>query len=149
MSHNNNRIGLVVMAAVVAALPHTARGSLAVQYAMVGCIKGNKFHMSGGVTPSLVGAPIKTLDGKTIRIEGYLSPGDSFQADALFIIDEVCREDLHQKYFLCDPCRTLPHDPPSRAVPRREKGVAVQVPREVIKQFDNLLYQLMRGIREE
>ena len=147
MSHNNNRIGLLVMVAVVAALPHTARGSLPVEFAMVGCIKGDKFYISGAVSPSLVGSPIKTLDGKTIRIEGYLSPGDSFRADALFIVDEGCREDLHKRYFLCDPCRTVLGGPPSRVVPRREKGVAVQVPREVIKQFDDLP-RLMRGIRK-
>ena len=117
----NNRIGLLVMVGIVAALPHIARGSFPVEYAMVGCIKGDKFYINGTVSPSLVGSPIKTLDGKTIRIEGFLSPGDSFKAYALFIVDDVCREVLHKTYFLCDPCQTLPDAPPSRAVPRREE----------------------------
>jgi len=144
MNHFVYRIALLVMTAFIAALPHTARGSLPVEYAMVGCIKGNKFHINRAVSPSLVGFPIKKLDGKTIRIEGYLSPGDRFRAEALFIVDNVCREDLHKKYFLCNPCKTLPNGPPSRVMPRKEKGVAVQVPLDTIRQFDNLP-RLMRG----
>lgn len=70
------------MAVVVAALPHTARGSLPAKYAMVGCIKGDKFYIREEVSSSLVGSLIKTLDGKTIRIEGLLFPGDGQELGA-------------------------------------------------------------------
>jgi hypothetical protein len=144
--NNSIRIGLLVLGAVVAALPHAALASLPVGYAIVGCVKGDKFYSGGSVSPSLAGSPIKALDGKTVRIEGYLSPGDRFQAGALFIVDEECREELHKRYFLCDPCQTLPDAPPSRMVPRKEKGVPAQAPPEAIKQFDDLP-RTMRAIR--
>ena len=94
-----------------------------------------------------MGSQIKALEGKTIRVEGYLLPGDGFSAVSLFVVDDQCRNDLHKTYFLCDPCRTMLDDPPSTPVPRKEKGVPVQATREVIKQFDNLPH-LMRGSRE-
>jgi len=141
-------MALLVMAGVVAALPHIARGSLPVEYALVGCLTGDQFSMNGAASPSLVGSPIETLDGKTIRVEGYLSPGDYFRAVALFVVADEFREDLHKRYFLCDPCQTVLDSPPSRAVPRREPGVPVQLPPEVIKQFDNLP-RLMRNMREQ
>lgn len=140
-----NPIVLLVMVNVIAAFPVIARGSLPVEYAMVGCIKGGKFYINEAATPTLAGSEINALEGKTIRVEGYLSPGDRFDAISLFVVDDQCRSNLHKTYFLCDPCRTMLDDPPSRPVPRKEKGVPVQASPEAIKQFNNLPH-LMRGI---
>src|SRR5919202_7134142 len=120
----HTRMVLLVVAGLVAALPHLARGTLPVKSAMVGCINGDQFSRNGAASPRLVGSPVTALEGQTIRVEGYLSLGDYFRAVAVFVVADECRADLHQAYVLCDPCQTVPVSPPSRVVPRREPGVA-------------------------
>jgi hypothetical protein len=140
--NRNIRVVLFVITGVFMVFPAIARGSLPVKYAMVGCIKESRFYMSGAATPELVGSEIKSLEGKTIRVEGFLSPGDSFSAVSIFIVDDQCRNDLHKKYFLCHPCRTLPGGPPSKPAQRQEQGAVFHASPEVIKQFDNLPHLL-------
>lgn len=145
--NRNIRVVLFLITGVFVVFPAIARGSLAVKYALVGCIKESKFYMSGAATPELVGSEIKSLEGKTIRVEGFLFPGDRFSAVSIFIVDDQCRNDLHKKYFLCHPCRTLPSGPPSKPAPRREQGSVFHASPEVIKQFDNLPH-LLKGFRQ-
>lgn len=92
----------------IAGFPTTAQASLPVPYAVVGCILNGTFKSNGLTSNSLVDPAIKALEGKTIRVEGYLSPGDRFSAASVFIVDERCREDFFKRYFLCAPCRTRP-----------------------------------------
>jgi len=92
----------------VAGLPTVAQASLPVPYAVVGCVVHGVFQSRGFADHKLVHPAIMAIEGKTIRVEGLLSPGDRFRATAIFVIDERCREDLHKRYFLCNPCRTLP-----------------------------------------
>jgi hypothetical protein len=82
------------------------------------------------------------MEGKTVRVEGRLSPGDRFRATAVFVVDASCREELHRRYFLCDPCRTLPGGP-HRMLPR-QPGVEVKLPAEAIREFDDLVRRLRR-----
>jgi hypothetical protein len=90
------------------ASPHPARADFPVGYAMVGCIKDGKFRLQGASGPAMDDPAVKALEGKTVRVEGYLSPGDRFHANAVLVVDDQCRDDLHKSYLLCDPCQTLP-----------------------------------------
>jgi hypothetical protein len=103
--------------AVVVGFPAIAQASLPVPYAIVGCVQEGHFA-SAGAQRGEVGPRLKWLDGKTIRVEGQLSPGDRFRATAIFVVDTRCRADLHRSYLLCNPCRTLPNmGAPSKILP--------------------------------
>lgn len=125
------------MAALVA-VPHPARADLPVAYAMVGCIKDGKFQLRGTTGPPMDDPAVVALEGKTVRVEGYLSPGDRFHANAVLIVDAQCRADLHKTYFLCDPCQTLPGMPASQPAPRREDAKPVELLPAALRQFDEL-----------
>ncbi|KAA5595600.1 hypothetical protein [Blastochloris sulfoviridis] len=111
-----------------------AEASAPVPYAVVGCVSNGSFQAPGLVADGTVLPPIRAIEGKTIRIEGVLSPGDRFSARAVFIVDDRCREDLGQGYFLCDPCRTLP-GMPHRMLPP-QPGTKLDLPPDVLRQFD-------------
>lgn len=117
--------------------PLPAEASLPVPYAIVGCIKEGKFQSEGKrVGSTLISPATRALAGKTVRVEGFLSPGDRFQATAVFIVDQRCRKDLQRSYFLCHPCATRLHSPPSKMISRREHGTEVRLAQEAIKEFD-------------
>lgn len=123
----------VLLAMAAAGFHSAAQASLPVPYAMVGCVSNGSFVVSGETRAEL--PAIAAIEGKTIRVEGYLSPGDRFSATAVFVVDEVCREELSARYFLCDPCRTLPGMPQTMIPP--QPGTRVTLPPEVIRRFDS------------
>ena len=129
--------GLLVATAVVSFQPRAADASLPVPYAIVGCIKGGSLWSEGErVGAPLVSRATRSLEGKTIRVEGYLAPSDRFHADAVFLIHDKCRKDLQKSYNLCDPCRTVPDHTRSKAAPRRERGKRIHLPAEAMKDFN-------------
>jgi hypothetical protein len=134
----------LLFAAALAALPHPALASMPVEYAMVGCIKDGKFQLRSASGPRMDDPAIAALEGKTVRVEGLLSPGDGFHANAILVVDDACREDLHKTYFLCDPCQTLPNMPPSRPAPRKEDAKPVDLTPAAIALF-NQLPRALRG----
>jgi hypothetical protein len=126
-----------IVAAVFAVGLHTkAHASLPVPYAVVGCIVGGVFQSRGFAKRNILHSAIQAIEGKTIRVEGLLFPSDRFQATAVFIIDEQCREDLHKNYFLCEPCRTL-RGMPHKQLPK-QPGTDARLPPQVIRAFDDL-----------
>lgn len=128
---------LFVAAAAVTSLPHLAQASLPVPYAIVGCISEGRFQSQGLMGRALASSVLRALEGKTIRIEGLLYPGDMFRGSAIFIVDNECRNNLHKRYFLCDPCQTLPGvGPPSRMLPR-QGGTIVSLPPAAMKELDD------------
>jgi hypothetical protein len=129
--------------AVVLAIPCPVYASLPVPYAIVGCIDGSKFVTEGLAGPDLTSHAIKALKGKTVRLEGLLSPGDAFRAKALFVVLDTCRADLHRRYFLCAPCRTVEGHPPSTMLPH-QGGTEVSLSPAAIKEFDNYPRSLRR-----
>jgi hypothetical protein len=126
----------LVAVLTVAGFHTAAQASLPVPYAVVGCISNGVFQSRGLAGGRLVHPAIKAIEGRTLRVEGHLSPGDRFRATAVFVIDELCREDLHKRYFLCEPCRTLPGRP-HKMLPK-QPGIEVKLPPEAIREFDNL-----------
>jgi hypothetical protein len=114
----------------------TAQASLPVPYAVVGCISNGVFKSKGLTGERLADPAIKAIEGRTIRVEGHLSPGGRFRAAAVFVVDERCREDLYDRYFLCKPCRTRP-GMPHKMLPE-QPGTEVKLPPKVLKEFDNL-----------
>jgi hypothetical protein len=123
---------------MLAALAPPAGADFPVGYAMVGCVKDGSFRLQGASGPAMDDPAIRALEGKTVRVEGYLTRGDHFHANAVLVVDDQCRDDLHKTYLLCDPCQTLPGMPPSRPSPRRGNATPVQLPPAALKQFDDL-----------
>jgi hypothetical protein len=119
----------------VAGFSTTAQASLPVPYAVVGCILNGTFRSSGLTSSSLADPAIKALEGKTIRVEGYLSPGDRFSATGIFVVNERCREELFKRYFLCDPCQTLPGMAHKEAP--KQPGRKINLSPEAVREFDN------------
>src|SRR5262245_52091030 len=87
--------------AVIASRPDPAEASLPIPFAFVGCVTNGRFEVGAQLTPMLVHPALLALEGKTIRVEGSLSLLD-FYADAVFVVDEQCRETLHRSYPLCN-----------------------------------------------
>jgi hypothetical protein len=133
-------LGWFLAAPAVIGAVGPAAASQPIPYAIVGCASHGAFHAPGQTNDGAVLPPVKTLegrilDGKTLRIEGFLSPGDRFSAQAVFIVDNRCREDLIGGYRLCDPCGTMPGMPTGMLPP--QPGTKVNLPAEVLRQFDH------------
>jgi hypothetical protein len=120
----------------LAGLPGVAQASLPVPYAVVGCISKGAFTSSGFTGEGLVDPALTALEGRTVRVEGSLAPGDRFQAKAVFVVDQQCRRDLFKRYFLCAPCATLPGMPDKMLPP--QPGRKVNLPPAAVREFDNL-----------
>jgi hypothetical protein len=81
--------------------------SLPVAFTVIGCVKGGKFK-SGLYSFEVElynngkwqAASLDPYEGKTIQIDGMLSPGDHLNASKFTIIDERCRLDLHSSKFI-------------------------------------------------
>jgi hypothetical protein len=80
--------------------------SAPVSYTVVGCVKDGKFwsqqytyevesYIDGKWQPASLGA----YEGKTIQIDGALSPGDRLCAGTFTIISDKCRPRLHTSKF--------------------------------------------------
>lgn len=143
MMHRWEKACCLVTVLTVAGFHTAALASLPVPYAIVGCISNGVFQSDepadggfGWTSRSLVHPAIKAIEGKTIRVEGRLSPGDRFRATAVFVVDKLCRKDLHRSYNLCDPCRTQ-LGKPQMMLPK-QPGIKAKLPREAIREFDNL-----------
>jgi hypothetical protein len=124
--------------------PDPAQASFPVPFAMVGCVTGGKFAHQNLTGADLSQPELLKLEGKTVRIEGWLSPGDEFVAQAVFVVDERCRTELHKRYFLCDPCATIPGHPPSTMVPKQEGGTDVALPKAAIDELRNINKRMNR-----
>ena len=125
-----------VAAVLLTGLNTPVQASLPVPYAIVGCVAKGVFRSQGFADRNLSHPASKAIEGKTVRVEGRLSPGDRFRATAVYIVDARCRPELHKRYFLCQPCRTLPGMPETMAP--RQPGTEVRLPPAAIDEFDNL-----------
>lgn len=141
--HNRGKASWLVAILTVAGFHTPALASLPVPYAIVGCISNGMFQSEkpanggfGWTSRSLIHPAIKAIEGQTIRVEGHLSPGDRFFATAVFVVDKTCRKELHRSYFLCEPCRTQ-LGKPQKMLPK-QPGIAVKLPPEALREFDNL-----------
>lgn len=139
------RIGHV--AAVSAALwlvggTSGAWASLPVPFARIGCVADGAFRTNEPGRAALSHPALRALEGKTVRIEGTLSPGDRFHATGVFVVAPTCREELLGKQFLCSPCRTLPGKE-ERPFPR-QPGEEVKVPADALRELDDLGRRLRR-----
>lgn len=133
----NRWIFLLVFGLLTAMMSATrVQASLPVPYAVVGCVMKGQFYSRNMRSARLIHPSTKAIEGKTVRIEGRLSPGNRFRATAVFIVADTCREELHTAYFRCNPCRTLPRMP-QKMLPRRP-GEWVNLPAEAIREFDNI-----------
>lgn len=100
------------------AQPHTAversrsdkslveKTSLPASFTVTGCVKDGTFtsgrfsyqvrsYVNGQWQPAALGR----YEGKTVRIDGMLAPGDRLGASTFVIVDEKCRLDLHGSKF--------------------------------------------------
>jgi len=80
--------------------------SLPVSFTVIGCVMNGQFtseSFSFSVVSYVNGvwqaASLGPYEGKTIRIDGMLSPGDRLSSSTFVIIDEKCRPDLHSSKF--------------------------------------------------
>ena len=87
--------------------PNTVKKmSMPVSYTVVGCVKNGQFT-SGSYTFQVesyndgVRRPVSLTpyEGKTIQIDGFLSPGDHLTPHKFEIVDDKCRPDLHSSKF--------------------------------------------------
>jgi hypothetical protein len=87
--------------------PNTVKKmSMPVSYTVVGCVKNGQFT-SGLYTFQVelyndgVRRPVSLTpyEGKTIQIDGFLSPGDHLTPHKFAIVDDKCRPDLHSSKF--------------------------------------------------
>jgi hypothetical protein len=88
--------------------------SIPVSYTVIGCLKDGKFwsqQYSYQVETYIDGKQqtlsLDAYEGKTIRIDGALSPGDCLGANTITIIDHKCRPDLHASKFKDPPQNTF------------------------------------------
>jgi hypothetical protein len=80
--------------------------SMPVSFTVVGCVKNGQFTSglysyqvelyNNGVRRPVSLAP---YEGKTIQIDGFLSPGDHLTPHKFAIVDDKCRPDLHSSKF--------------------------------------------------
>lgn len=80
--------------------------SMPASYTVVGCVKNGQFE-SGPYTFQVElyndgvrrPASLAPYEGKTIQIDGFLSPGDHLTPHKFAIVDDKCRPDLHSSKF--------------------------------------------------
>jgi hypothetical protein len=87
--------------------PNTVKKmSMPVSFTVVGCVKNGQFA-SGPYTFQVesyndgvrLPASLAPYEGKTIQIDGLLSPGDHLTPHKFAIVDDKCRPDLHSSKF--------------------------------------------------
>jgi hypothetical protein len=132
---DNMPIRMLAVIGAAAVVPHMAEASMPVPYAKVGCIKDGRFQGERGVGPVLVDPAFKMLENKTIRVEGYLYPGDAFSARKVFVINNGCRQADYKSFFLCNPCQTTLDGPASKMLPNGS-GREINVPEQALKELD-------------
>jgi hypothetical protein len=76
--------------------------SAPVSFTVVGCVQGGKFwsrqytyQVESCVDGKWQAASLDAYEGKTIQIDGALSPGDRLSAGTFTIISDKCRPRLH------------------------------------------------------
>lgn len=132
---------LITIVAIVF-IANRAQASYPVPYAVVGCINQGVFQ-SGELSSTGLNHPaLRKITGMTIRVEGFLSPGDRFRASQVSIVSRTCRSDLHKQYFLCGPCRTRPGK--VHLMLPEKPGRRIQLSTEAIEEFHNLVRRLKR-----
>jgi hypothetical protein len=100
------RPALSAMLAILLLMPGAACASAPVSFTVTGCVRSGifvserytfqfgSFVDGAGWTPKSLFA----YEGKTIRINGTLMPGDLLSGD-IVVVDEICRPELHQGKF--------------------------------------------------
>jgi hypothetical protein len=83
-----------------------AHASAPVSYTVTGCVQGGEFA-SGPYKYQVVSyvgekyqpVSLAPYENKTVRIKGYLSPGDRLSAHTISIVDDKCRPELQTSKF--------------------------------------------------
>jgi len=77
-----------------------------VSVTVVGCVKDGKFwsrqytyQVESYIDGKWQAASLDVYEGKTIQIDGALSPSDRLTSSTFKIIDDECRPDLHSSKF--------------------------------------------------
>ncbi|MEZ5844260.1 MAG: hypothetical protein R3D27_11095 [Hyphomicrobiaceae bacterium] len=109
---------------VMASVP--AAASMPVPVTAIGCYSGNMLE-SGKSRLRLVDRnqrpmPAGTLAGKTVSVEGMLTPDGRLTVVELTVVDDRCRRKLHSFEFLCSPCSTTAPRQRAPARPSRTTG---------------------------
>ena len=94
------------MLAIFLLMSGAARASLPVSFTVTGCVRegvfvSRQYKFNFGSHDDDVGWRPKSLlsyEGKTIRIDGMLMPGDCLNG-SITIVDEKCRPELHDSKF--------------------------------------------------
>lgn len=136
------RLGLFAALTLAIVLPTAAHASLPVPFAYTGCVADGAFTIDDRGRAALTHPALRALAGNTVRIEGMLSPGDRFHTSGVFVVDEVCRNELHGHRFLCAPCATLPGQPEELLPP--QPGVRIDLPEPALRELDDLSRRLRR-----
>lgn len=136
------RLSLFAALAATLAAPTTALASLPVPLGYTGCVVGDEFRIDDRSRAALTHPALRVLAGRTVRIEGMLSPGDRFQATGVFVVDEACRAELAGHRFLCSPCATLPGRPQEMLPP--QPGRRIDLPDAALRELDDLSRRLRR-----
>jgi hypothetical protein len=97
---------LSTMLAILLLMSGAARASLPVSFTVTGCVRegvfiSRQYKFNFGSHVEGVGWKPKSLlayEGKTIRIDGMLMPGDYLNG-SITIVDETCRPELHDSKF--------------------------------------------------
>jgi hypothetical protein len=97
---------LSTMLCAMLLVPGVARASLPVSFTVIGCVRAGvfvseKYTFNFGSDVEGAGWRPKSLlayEGKTIRIDGMLSPGDHLNG-SITLVDETCHRELHNSKF--------------------------------------------------
>jgi hypothetical protein len=80
--------------------------SLPYSFTVTGCVKDgsftsgrSKFQVESNINGKSQPESLDPYEGKTIQIDGMLSPGDRLTAGTFTIIDDRCRPDLYSSKF--------------------------------------------------
>jgi hypothetical protein len=87
--------------------------SIPVQYIVVGCVKNGiftsrqySFQVESYIDGKFQAVMLDAYEGKTIQIDGFLSPGDRLTPYKITVINDKCRPDLHTSKFVDLPQNT-------------------------------------------
>ena len=98
----------LLLATLFAAVPaRIAWSSAPVRYVATGCVTKGVFT-SGPYTYRVQSksgaewrdASLASHEGKTVRLDGWLSPGDRLSMLSLTVVDDRCRPELHRRDFI-------------------------------------------------
>ena len=102
----DTKFTLLAMLCATLVMPTTVWASLPVSFTVTGCVRdgvfvSEKYTFKYGSQVDGAGWRSKSLsayEGKTIRIDGMLMPGDYLNG-SITLVDEACRPELHDSKF--------------------------------------------------